>query len=114
MPETTLEVRIPTPLLQFGLDQKEIQQRVREWLVLSLFTEGHISSGRAARLLEISRIEFLALLRAQKIAYVDYTSEELADEFATIKSMRKPFIMKQLSPDAKWAVRNVKYLHPDG
>ena len=87
MTETTLEVRIPTPLLQFGLDQTEIQHRVREWLVFSLFTEGHISSGKAARLLEISRIEFLALLRAHKIAYIDYTSDELAEEFATVKSI---------------------------
>ena len=87
MPETTLEIQIPTPLLQFGLDQKAIQQRIREWLVLSLFAEGHISSGKAARLLEISRIEFLALLRTHKIAYVDYTSDELAEEFATVKAL---------------------------
>lgn len=87
MPETTLEIQIPTPLLQFGLDQKAIQQRIREWLVFSLFTEGHISSGKAARLLEMSRIEFLALLRAHKIAYVDYTSDELAEEFATVKAL---------------------------
>ena len=58
MTETTLEVRIPTPLLQFGLDQTEIQQRMREWLVFSLFTEEHISSGKAARLLRLAASNF--------------------------------------------------------
>lgn len=84
MVETTFEVRVPTPLLRFGIDQNEIQRRVNEWLVLSLFTEDHISSGKAARLLNISRVEFLGLLRARGIAYVNYTSDELADEFAVV------------------------------
>jgi hypothetical protein len=35
MTETTLHVRVPTPLLNLGFDQGEIQRRVTEWLVLS-------------------------------------------------------------------------------
>ena len=62
MTETTFEVHVPTPLLQYGFDKDEIQRRLTEWLVLSLFTEDHISSGKAARLLKITRIEFLKLL----------------------------------------------------
>lgn len=84
MTEATLEVQVPAPLLQFGLDQNEVQRRVVEWLILSLFTEGHISSGKAARLLSISRVEFLALLRARGIAYINYSPEELADEFTAV------------------------------
>ncbi len=87
MVETTFEVRIPAPLLRFGFDQNEIQRRITEWLVLSLFTEGHISSGKAARLLNINRIEFLALLRARGIAYINYTSDELAEEFAAVEAL---------------------------
>ena len=87
MTEEILEVRVPAPLLQFGLDQNEIQRRVIEWLVLSLFTEGHISSGKAARLLNIARIEFLALLRARGIAYINYTPDELAEEFDAVKTL---------------------------
>ena len=80
MTETAFEVRVPASLLQFGLDQSEVQRRLVEWLVLSLFTEGHISSGKAARLLNITRIEFLALLRARGIAYINYTPAEMAEE----------------------------------
>lgn len=82
MPETAFEVRVPSALLQFGLDQSDIQRRLNEWLVLSLFTDGHISSGKAARLLTISRIDFLVLLRKHGIAYINYTTDELADEMA--------------------------------
>lgn len=84
MSETTLEIRIPAPLLQLGIDREEVQNRVTEWLVLSLFTEERISSGKAARLLNMSRIDFLALLRKRGIAYIDYSEAELADEFAAV------------------------------
>lgn len=87
MVETTFEVRVHAPLLRFGIDQAEIQRRVNEWLVLSLFTDGHISSGKASSLLNINRIEFLALLRARGIAYVNYTPDELAEEFAAVDAL---------------------------
>jgi len=88
MNEATYQVNIPTSLLRFGLDQKEIQRRVNEWLVLSLFTEDRISSGKAARLLGISRVEFLNLLRARGIAYINYTPEELAEEFEAVEKLQ--------------------------
>ena len=87
MTEATFQVRVPAPLLQYGLDQNEIQRRLTEWLVLSLFTDGHISSGRAARLLNITRVEFLALLRSRGIAYINYTPDELKDEFEAVKTL---------------------------
>ncbi len=86
--ETTFAVTIPTPLLQLGLDQTEIQHRVTEWLVLSLFTEGRISSGKAARLLNCTRIEFLNLLRTRGIAYIDYSPDEIADELAAVETLQ--------------------------
>ena len=87
MTEAAFEIRAPNALLRFGIDQNKIQQNVNEWLVLTLFTEGHISSGKAAKLLNISRVDFLALLRKRGIAYIDYSSEELAEEFETIENL---------------------------
>lgn len=87
MTETTFQVHVPSPLLQYGLDQNEVQRRVVEWLVLTLFTEGHISSGKAARLLNITRVEFLALLRSRGIAYINYTPDELDEEFVAADSL---------------------------
>jgi predicted HTH domain antitoxin len=87
MIETSFEVQVPKSLLQFGLNQAEVQRRVTEWLVLSLFTEERISSGKAAKLLKMSRIEFLALLRARGIAFIDYTSDELTEEFTAVETL---------------------------
>ncbi len=86
--ETTFEVRVPLPLVRMGFDKYEIQRRLSDWLVLSLFTEGRISSGKAARLLNISRVEFLALLQSHGIAYVNYTPDELAEEFAAVDALQ--------------------------
>lgn len=88
MVETSFEIKIPKSLLQFGINQTQVQQRVTKWLVLSLFTEGRISSGKAAKLLNMSRIEFLALLRSHGIAFIDYTSDELAEEFDAVESLK--------------------------
>ncbi len=87
MTDAIFEVRVPAPLLQYGYDQREIQRRLVEWLVLALFTDGHISSGKAARLLNITRVEFLALLRSRGIAYINYTPDELHDEFEAVKKL---------------------------
>ena len=88
MTEVTFEVKLPPDLLRLGYNQARIQNSVKEWLVLSLFTDHMISSGKAAQLLGISRVEFLALLRKRGIAYVDYTAQELEDEFAAVESMK--------------------------
>ena len=85
--DTKLELHIAPHLLEFGFDQNEVQRRLNEWLVFSLFTEGRISSGKAARFLHLTRIEFLSLLRERGIAYVNYTSDELADEFASVDAL---------------------------
>ena len=84
---TTFEVKIPPELLSYGFQPDDIQNQVTEWLVLSLFKDGRVSSGKAARLLGLTRVEFLALLRRRGMAYIDFSPAELADEFAAAKSL---------------------------
>ena len=43
--------------------------------------------GKAAKLLNLSRVEFLDLLRARGVAYVNYSAEELADEFTAVDAL---------------------------
>lgn len=90
MTEAVVEVKIPAALLHLGLDRGEIQQRITEWLVLSLFTEERISSGKAAQLLGISRVEFLALLRRRGIAFIDYSPDDLQEEFTAAERLPAP------------------------
>jgi predicted HTH domain antitoxin len=87
MTEASFQVYVPAPLLQYGFDQNEIQRRLVEWLVLSLFTEGHVSSGKAARLLNITRVGFLALLRSRGVAYINFTPDELNEEFEAVEKL---------------------------
>lgn len=87
MSKMTVEITIPNAFSLLGFDRAEIQRRTLEWLAFSSFAEGRISSGRAASLLNLSRIEFLDLLRARGVAYVNYSAEELADEFAAVEAM---------------------------
>jgi predicted HTH domain antitoxin len=87
MSESTVPVQIPGSLLQFGIGRDEIERRVSEWLVFSLFSEGHISSGKAAKLMGITRLQFIALLRTRGIAYVNETPEELQEEFKAVETL---------------------------
>lgn len=87
MTETVVEIRLPTNLLRLGLDKEDIQQRLVEWLVLSLFMEGRVSSGKAADLLNISHSAFLDLLQLRGIAYLDTSPDELGEEFAVVEAL---------------------------
>ncbi|KAA0266603.1 MAG: UPF0175 family protein [Chloroflexi bacterium] len=87
MAETTLSVQIPTDLLHFGMNQDEIQRRISEWLVFSLFSEGKISSGKAGKLLGISRLEFIQLLKTRGIAFINYSEDEIKEELKSVKKL---------------------------
>jgi predicted HTH domain antitoxin len=92
MPETaTLTTHVPAPLLEYGLEQREIDDSVSEALALKLFETGRITSGVAARLLGMNRLAFLDLLHKRGIPYFDYTREELEKEmrvFDTLQAAR--------------------------
>jgi predicted HTH domain antitoxin len=87
MLETILNVRVPNSLLSLGLTQEEIQRRVSEWLIFSLFSEGKISSGKAGKLLGISRLDFIKLLQTRGIAFINFTEDELNEELEAVKKL---------------------------
>ncbi len=87
MLETTFNIRIPSNILDLGLTQEEVQRRVSEWLVFSLFSEGKISSGKAGKLLGISRLEFIELLRSRGIAFINFSEDEIKEEITSVKRL---------------------------
>lgn len=87
MIETNINIHLSNNLLKLGLSQGEIERRVSEWLVFSLFSEGKISSGKAGSLLGLTRLEFIELLKTRGIAFINYSDEELKEEFEAIKSL---------------------------
>ncbi|OGO73748.1 MAG: hypothetical protein A3K41_05805 [Chloroflexi bacterium RIFOXYD12_FULL_57_15] len=88
MAELSFQVNLPNDLRQYGFNQKKVQQQFVEWAVVSLFTKGQVSSGKAARLLRLSRVAFLDLLRERGFAYVDYTPEEMNEELKSVKALK--------------------------
>jgi predicted HTH domain antitoxin len=87
MQTVTMEIVIPKALLSMGLRKEQIQKEIEKWLVISLFREGKISSGKAGSLLGIGRRDFLALLDREGIAYLDYSDEELEAEFEAVREL---------------------------
>lgn len=87
MADRTVAIQIPPPLLQLGVDQAEIQEHLIEWVVQSRFLDGTLSSGHAARLLHLSRVQFLAWLRHRGIAYLHLSPDELAEEFDAVTAL---------------------------
>jgi predicted HTH domain antitoxin len=83
----TLTTHVPAPLLEYGLDQREIADSVSEALALKLFETGRITSGVAARLLNMNRLAFLDLLHKHGIPYFDNSREELEKKQATLNSL---------------------------
>jgi predicted HTH domain antitoxin len=80
--DLTVNVTLPRALLaDIGLSQQNASGELLRSFILSLYRRDHISTGKAAHLLGISRLAFLRLLAEEKIPYLDYTEEELEHEF---------------------------------
>lgn len=82
-----LAVPLPKELVSMlGFAQAQTAQTVQEFLVIGLYQEGRISSGKAAELLRMTKREFIRLLARKGIPYFAYSPEELAEEFKAVKA----------------------------
>lgn len=61
---------------------RAVTASAREAAVLELYRLGRVTSGGGARLLGISRVDFLALASARRISTLQMTPDELAAEVA--------------------------------
>jgi predicted HTH domain antitoxin len=84
-----VHLEIPEALLQYGVDKEEAPHHLIQWWIISLFCEGHISSGKAAQLLNISRMDFINLLSSRGISFPNYTQEELREELDAAELLSK-------------------------
>jgi predicted HTH domain antitoxin len=85
----TVEVELPDALRELGFAEEEVRREVPMLLVLKRFREGRISSGKAARILGITRREFLDRLGREGIPIYDPTEEELEQEFQVLRSIQR-------------------------
>lgn len=59
-----------------------IQQSVREFMVLELYRRGHISSGKSAELLNMTRWAFIEYASRLGVPFFDMSKEEWDNELA--------------------------------
>jgi predicted HTH domain antitoxin len=76
----TIELNIPT-------DIKYDEQELKEFFVAKLYEEGLLSSGTGAKMLNISKRDFILLLSKYDVYYMDY---ELSDHEKKIISNANP------------------------
>ena len=72
-----------------GIDDADARrtatERAREAAILELYRIGQISSGRAARDLDLSRVEFLNLASRHHIPTIQTSPDELEEELASLE-----------------------------
>ena len=71
---------------EIALETKEdiIEKEVAEVVALFLYSQGQITSGTAANIIGISRVEFLHLAGKEKIPMFEYSEAELKNELKEI------------------------------
>ena len=68
---------------------RPIEESARELIVLELYREGKISSGKAAELLDVDRTEFLRMSSGRGIPFLAMTAEELAQDVDTAEELMR-------------------------
>ena len=79
---TTVTIDLPDSLLAAtGQSREELAKEARFLLALKLFELGKVSSGRAAEICSMSRVQFLLSAGRAEVPLVDLDDEEMAREF---------------------------------
>ena len=82
MSTITLEYQ-PAWLAAMGLDAARFASEARTASAMKLFEIGRLSSGQAAQMAGVSRVEFLLSCKQWGVASVELDESELAAEFTT-------------------------------
>lgn len=78
----TLTIEIPeSVLLATGQSKEEFVRDAKFLLAVKLFELGRLSSGKAAQLCGMERVDFLLTVGRMGIAVVDLDEEEMGREF---------------------------------
>lgn len=83
-----VQMEFPTDFLSIlNVSKRELERRLREMVVIELFREGRISSGKGAELLDLPLWDFLKLLASYDIDYFAQTPEELETEVEKLEKL---------------------------
>ena len=87
-PMSIVKIEIEEPLAAIlHQTNQPVQEAGREMIVLELYRRGTISSGKAAELLGMQRIDFIKHASRLGIPFFDMTEDEWEAEKATLKAL---------------------------
>jgi predicted HTH domain antitoxin len=84
-----LKLDLQPDLLEVLESLGDPQQTIKECVVLELYRRGEISSGKAAELLGMSRLEFIQYSGRLGIPFFRYSPEELEAELRDLEGLSK-------------------------
>ena len=80
----TLTIQIPDALLiQGGASREALERESRFWLALKFFERGQLTSGQAAAMCGMNRVDFLFDAGRQGVSVADLDGDELDRELGT-------------------------------
>jgi predicted HTH domain antitoxin len=81
-------IGIPEELvLGSGLPKEKLEFEIKKIYVYDLFRKGKISAGKAAEVLEVTKVRFIDLLKENDIPYFNYSEDEWQEELDKIKNV---------------------------
>ena len=83
MKTETFEVKLDARVIPLVTKRRQdVAGKLRELAVIELFREGRLSSGKAADILGLERLEFFALLHQLGVPFFDQDPAELRQDVA--------------------------------
>lgn len=71
-------------LLQMGSSTEKLRAEVKKMVAINMFKEGYMTTGQAAELCGMHRVEFMYYLSRQNIPVVDWDTEDIEKELLTV------------------------------
>lgn len=85
MEPSTREIKIKLPvdvLLSTSVNEKQLAKEMRETLAFKYYSEGRLSSGKAAKLAGMTRVAFLLKAGQNNVEWLSYSDDELRRELS--------------------------------
>ncbi len=103
LPDTVaVTVELPKQVLGLlALTPDEAAMYLKTLALIELFRRGEISGGWAAKRLGMSKSDFIDLLAAHEVPYIDLSEEELRQELEVARSFRQ----RRVAPPSRTADR---------
>src|SRR5437867_11039044 len=91
--ERQIRVQLDFPVDILGaldVTQSQLAARMKELIVLELFRERQISSGKAAELLGVTKYQFVLVAAQHDIPYLDQSADDLTADATAAQQAGRP------------------------